>query len=351
LTSGDDRSSLRAPATAVDQGAHENWSGVKIGLTLLGFGPLLILLLLIVVIGLVTPNFLKPVNLGNILSQTAVIAIVAMGQQLVILTRGIDLSVGSNLALSTVIGGLVFQQVDSAILVILAMIATGALIGAINGSVFVYGRLPHPFIITLATLSICRGLALELAPGHTTMRGMPDAVAALGSTWTFGLPSSFYVVLGVALLLFVMAKFMVAGRWIYAVGGSPDAAKNMGIPVKKVLLAAYIVSGVCAGLGAVVLSGRTAAASPLYGNLLELDTIAAVIIGGASFLGGRGHLGHALIGAVLIGVIRNALNLLGVDVFWQMIVIGLVIVVAVEADVLRNHLEARARVLQAGRTQ
>jgi ribose transport system permease protein len=158
-------------------------------------------------------------------------------------------------------------------------------------------------------------------------------------------------VLGVALLLFVMAKFMVAGRWIYAVGGSPDAAKNMGIPVKKVLLAAYIISGVCAGLGAVVLSGRTAAASPLYGNLLELDTIAAVIIGGASFLGGRGHLGHALIGAVLIGVIRNALNLLGVDVFWQMIVIGLVIVVAVEADVLRNHLEARARVLQAGRAQ
>lgn len=351
MASGEDQSGLHAPTTAVDHGGHESWSGVKIGLTLLSFGPLLILFLLVVVIGLVTPNFLKPVNLGNILSQTAVIAIVAMGQQLVILTRGIDLSVGSNLALSTVIGGLVFQQVDSAFLVVLTMVATGALIGAINGSVFVYGRLPHPFIITLATLSICRGLALELAPGHTTMRGMPEAVAALGSNWTFGLPNSFFVVLGVALLLFVMAKFMVVGRWIYAVGGSPDAAKNMGIPVKKVLLSAYVISGVCAGLGAVVLSGRTAAASPLYGNLLELDTIAAVIIGGASFLGGRGHLGHALIGAVLIGVIRNALNLLGVDVFWQMIVIGLVIVVAVEADVLRNHLEARARVLQAGRAQ
>lgn len=328
---------------------QRRWTGVDLALALLGIGPLLILVLLVVVIGLVTPNFLKPVNLGNILSQTAVIAIVAMGQQLVILTRGIDLSVGSNLALATVIGGLTYQQIDSAPLVMLAMLVSGGLVGAINGTVFVYGRLPHPFIITLATLSICRGLALELAPGHTTMRGMPDAVSAIGNNWSLGLPNSFYVVAGVALLLFVLAKAMVAGRWIYAVGGSPEAAKSMGIPVKKVLLATYILSGLCAGIGAIVLSGRTAAASPLYGNLLELDTIAAVIIGGASFLGGRGHLFHALIGAVLIGVIRNALNLLGVDVFWQMIAIGLVIVVAVEADVLRNHLEARARVLQAGR--
>lgn len=340
-----------ALAEVGDQKIREGWSGVRIGLALLSVGPLLILALLVVFISLITPNFLKPVNLGNILSQTAVIAIVAMGQQLVILTRGIDLSVGANLALATVIGGLVFQQVDSAPLVMLAMLASGALVGAVNGVVYVYGRLPHPFIITLATLSICRGLALELAPGHTTMRGMPDAVSALGSSWTFGLPSSFYVVLGVALLLFVLARAMVAGRWIYAVGGSPEAAKSMGIPVRNVLLATYIISGLCAGIGAIVLSGRTAAASPLYGNLLELDTIAAVIIGGASFLGGRGHLGHALIGAVLIGVIRNALNLLGVDVFWQMIAIGLVIVVAVEADVLRNHLEARVRVIQAGRMQ
>jgi ribose transport system permease protein len=111
----------------------------------------------------------------------------------------------------------------------------------------------------------------------------------------------------------------------------------------------YVISGLCAGIGAVVLAGRTGAGSPLYGNLLELDSIAAVIIGGASFLGGRGHIGHALVGAVMIGVIRNALNLLGVEVFYQMIAIGVIVVVAVEADVLRNHLEARARVLQATR--
>jgi ribose transport system permease protein len=125
----------------------------------------------------------------------------------------------------------------------------------------------------------------------------------------------------------------------------------MGLPVRGVLISAYVISGLCAGVGGVVLAGRTGASSPLFGNLLELDTIAAVIIGGASFLGGRGHVGHALVGAVMIGVIRNALNLLNVDVFFQMIAIGLIIVVAVEADVLRNHLEGRARNIQAARTQ
>ena len=154
-----------------------------------------------------------------------------------------------------------------------------------------------------------------------------------------------------ALALLVMTRPMVWGRWTYAVGGDPKAAVEMGIPVKGVLVSMYVISGLCAGIGAVVLAGRTGAGSPLYGTLLELDSIAAVIIGGASFLGGRGHIGHALVGAVMIGVIRNALNLLGVEVFYQMIAIGVIVVVAVEADVLRNHLEARARVLQAVRAQ
>ncbi|ANY85361.1 ABC transporter permease (plasmid) [Microvirga ossetica] len=317
----------------------------------MSFGPLLILILLIAAISLLTPNFLKLGNLGNVVAQTAVIAIVAMGQQLVILTRGIDLSVGSNLALATVVGGLMFRVVDSAPLVILAMLLMGATVGAINGIVYVFGRLPHPFIITLATLIICRGLALELAIGHTTMRGMPDVITMIGGGSTFGLPNSFFVVLAVASVALVITKAMVWGRWIYAVGGAPEAALEMGIPTKGVLVSIYVISGLCAGIGAVVLAGRTAASSPLYGNLLELDTIAAVIIGGASFLGGRGHIGHALIGAVMIGIIRNALNLLGVDVFFQMIAVGLIIVIAVEADMLRNHLEARARVLQARRAQ
>jgi ribose transport system permease protein len=324
---------------------------ISLALRLLSVGPLLILIVLVAGISLLTTNFLKPVNISNILAQTAVIAIVAIGQHLVILTRGIDLSVGANLALATVVGGLVFRTVDSGLLVAMAILLTGAVVGAINGVVYVFGRLPHPFIITLATLSVCRGLALELAPGHTTMRGMPDWIVAVGGSEIFGVPSSFLVVLVVAGAALFMTKAMVWGRWIYAVGGDPEAAVEMGLPVRGVLISAYVISGLCAGVGGVVLAGRTGASSPLFGNLLELDTIAAVIIGGASFLGGRGHVGHALVGAVMIGVIRNALNLLNVDVFFQMIAIGLIIVVAVEADVLRNHLEGRARNIQAARTQ
>ncbi len=322
---------------------------LSLTLRLLSAGPTVILVALIVIISLLTPNFLKPINISNILAQTAVIAIVAIGQHLVILTRGIDLSVGANLALATVVGGLLYRYVDSAALVALAMIATGAAVGAVNGIVYVFGRLPHAFIITLATLSICRGLALELAVGHTTMRGMPDAIGAIGDSGGFGIPNSFFIVFGVVAIVFVMARYVVWGRWIYAVGGKPEAAVQMGIPIRGVLVSVYVISGMCAGIGAVVLAGRTEASSPLYGNLLELDTIAAVIIGGASFLGGRGHIGHALIGAVMIGVIRNALNLLNVNVYFQMIAIGLIIVMAVEADVLRNYLEGRMRVMQAAR--
>jgi len=343
--------SVSEEGEAALSGSGRGDTAISVWLRLLSVGPLLILAVLAIIISLLTPNFLKPINLSNILAQTAVIAIVAVGQYLVILTRGIDLSVGANLALATVIGGLVFRSVDSAPLVMLAMLLSGMTVGAVNGIVYVFGRLPHSFIITLATLSICRGLALELAPGHTTMRGMPDAITWIGGSSTFGVPNSFFVVFAVAALVFLMARAMVWGRWIYAVGGAPEAAIEMGIPVKGVLVSTFVISGLCAGIGAIVLAGRTAASSPLYGNLLELDTIAAVIIGGASFLGGRGNIGHALVGALMIGVIRNALNLNNVDVFFQMIAIGLIIVVAVEADVIRNRLEARARTIQAARAQ
>jgi ribose transport system permease protein len=341
----------RAPVALQSSAAPQAMRRLRVltlALGLLRIGPVLILLLLIVVLSLLTPVFFTPRNLGNILAQTAVIATVAMGQHLVILTRGIDLSVGSTLALASVVGALTYQSIDSSVLVILAMIATGAAVGAINGTVYVWGRLPHPFIITLATLSIAKGLALELAGGRA-IPGMPAAIRLIGHDTLGGLPVSAFIVAGVAAILFVLTRFVVWGRWVYAVGGNPEAARRTGIPVASVLIATYILCGVTAGIGAVILAGRTDAGSPLFGNLLELDTIAAVIIGGASFLGGRGHLGHALIGAAMIGVIRNALNLLAVDVFFQLIVIGVVIVLAVEADVLRNYLEGRFRVLQTAR--
>ncbi len=330
--------------------SHHTSLRLSLGLRLLSVGPVLILLVLVVILGFLSPYFLTTRNLGNILAQTAVISVVAMGQHLVILTRGIDLSVGSNLALASVVGALAFHAGAPGSLVILAMVASGAAVGATNGLFYVFGRLPHPFIITLATLSIAKGLALQLADGRA-IPGMPPSIQALGGEAIWGLPGSVFVVAGVAVVLLVVAKTMVWGRWIYAVGGRPDAASRMGIPVSWVLVSTYVISGACAGIGAVLIAGRTDAGSPLFGNLLELDTIAAVIIGGASFLGGRGHLGHALIGAIMIGVIRNALNLLNVGIFFQLIVIGVVIVIAVEADVLRNYLEGRVRVAQAGTSQ
>lgn len=316
-------------------------SGPELWLRLLSIGPVLILVLIVVTLGFLSPYFLTTRNISNVLAQTAVITVVALGQHLVILTRGIDLSVGSNLALSSVVGALAFHAGASGPVVIAAILACGTAVGLTNGIVYVYGRLPHPFIITLATLSIAKGLALQLAGGRA-LPGMPDAIRSLNADW-FGLPGSVFVVAGVVAIFFVMTKTMVWGRWMYAVGGMPDAAKRMGIPVAGVLVSAYAISGLCAGIGAVLMAARTDAGSPLFGNLLELDTIAAVIIGGASFLGGRGHIGHAIIGALMIGVIRNALNLLNVDIFYQLIVIGVVIVLAVEADVLRSFLERRMR--------
>jgi ribose transport system permease protein len=313
---------------------------------MLGAGAVLILFGLVLVLSFLSPYFLSPRNLGNILAQTAVICVVAMGQHLVILTKGIDLSVGSNLALASVLGALSFHAGASALMVVAVMAAAGAAVGAVNGLFYVYGRLPHPFIITLATLSISKGIALQLADGRA-IPGMPPAIRSLGQEAFAGLPGLVFVVAGVAGLMFILTQSTVWGRWMYAVGGRADAAVRMGIPVSVVLVSTYVISGTCAGIGAVLLAGRTDAGSPLFGNLLELDTIAAVIIGGASFLGGRGHIGHALIGAIMIRVIRNALNLMNVGVFYQLIVIGVVIVAAVEADVLRNHLESRMRVLRA----
>ena len=327
-----------------------NYHFINLALACLRFGPALILLILAMTLGLSSPYFFTGRNLANVLAQTAAIAVLAMGQYLVILTRGIDLSVGSVLALSSVVGALVYREVHLGACVIATMIATGVAAGFVNGFVYVWGRLPHPFIITLATLSIAKGLALELA-GGAALPGMPGVILFLGGGSICGVPASAFVAGGLAVVLAYGSRCVVWGRWIYAVGGNPDAASQVGIPVKGVLLSVYMISGAAAGIGAVLISGRTAAGSPLFGNLAELDSIAAVIIGGASFLGGRGHIGNALTGALMIGVIRNALNLLNVDIFFQLIAIGVIIVFAVEGDVLRARLEERFRVIQSMRVK
>ena len=319
---------------------------LRIALAVIRLGPVLILLGLIVAMTFLSDVFLTTGNVGNVLSQTAVIAVLAVGQLLVILTRGIDLSVGSNLALASVVGAIAFEHGHGGVVVILIMLASGAAVGFVNGAGYVWGRLPHPFIITLATLSIARGLALRLSGGQPK-RGMPEIIRTIGGGSVGWVPYSAFLVAAIAVLVAVVLSRLVWGRWIYATGGNPEAGRRTGIPVPSVLISVYVLCGLLAGVAAIITSGRLNAGSPTAGSLAELDSIAAVIIGGASFLGGRGTVANALVGALMIGVIRNGMNLQNVDAFLQPIVIGVVIVLAVESDVLRARLEERFRVLQA----
>ena len=335
-------------APAVEQTVERRYRLLQLSLLGLRAGPALILLLLVVVVSLTTPVFFTSRNIGNVFSQTAVIAVLALGQLLVIVSRGIDLSVGSTVALSGVVGAIVYLHVHSTLLVVLAVLGTGLAVGLCNGLVFVLGRIPHPFIVTLASLSIVRGIALWAAHG-TLIPGMPHAVDTLGGGAIGWLPYSFFVVVGLALLAVAGTVYLVWGRWLYAVGGNPDAARRAGIPVGRVLVTVYAISGLAAGVGGLLTAGLIDSGSPTAGDLAELDSIAAVIIGGAAFAGGRGNVGNALVGAFTIGVIRNALNLHNVNAFYQLMAIGVVVLLAVEADVIRGSVETRVRLARAER--
>jgi ribose transport system permease protein len=334
------------PRGASDDRQQRRFRLLRVALGVIRLGPVLMLVGLVLAMTLLSPVFFTTGNATNVLAQSAAIAVLAIGQLLVILTRGIDLSVGSTLALASVLGAVVFSHGTSAVVVIAVMLAAGAAVGFVNGGVYVWGRLPHPFIITLATLSIARGLALQISGGQP-QRGVPSVVRTIGNSSFHWVPYSAFLVVGIALLVAAVLARMVWGRWIYATGGNPEAARRTGIPVRSVLISVYLLCGLLAGVAGIITSGRLNAGSPTSGNLAELDSIAAVIIGGASFLGGRGNVANALIGALMIGVIRNGMNLLNVDAFLQPIVIGVVIVLAVESDVLRGRLEERFRVIQA----
>ena len=329
--------------------------GLTVALAAMRLGPVMILVLLVVVLSVLSDVFLSFENVGNVLKQSAVICVLALGQLLVIVTRGIDLSVGANLSLSAVVGAIVWRDHGSATLAVLAALATGSLVGVINGVIYVKGRLPHPFIPTLAMLSAASGLALLLSHNET-IQGAPPIVNTVGTgriSWIPGggeigwFPVATLVVLGVAMLVTLVTRGLVWGRWIYAVGGNPEAAVRTGIPVGSVLISVYVVCGLLAGVAALLMMGKGNAGSPTSGALAELDAIAAVIIGGASFLGGRGTVLNAITGALVIAVMRNGLNLLGIEPSWQYMATGAVIVIAVELDVVRGRLESRFRSLQA----
>ena len=300
------------------------------------------LALLVLVVSLTTPVFFTTRNFGNLLSQTAVIAVLALGQLLVIISRGIDLSVGSTVALSGVVAAIVFQHTHSTVLVILAGLGTGLAVGMANGLLIVICRAPYSFIVTLPTLGIVSGVASEIS-GGSLVTGEPSLVNTLGGDSLGWLPYSAFVVLGAAVLVWIVTTQVVWGRWLYAIGDSPEAARRAGIPIGRMRIFVFMISGLAAGIGGLLTAGLLDGGSPNAGTNYELDAIAAVIIGGATFQGGRGGVTNALIGAFTLGVIEIALNLNNVDSFIQLIVIGVVVLIAVQGDVVRRHIEARVR--------
>jgi ribose transport system permease protein len=306
------------------------------------FGPLLGLLILCAILGGLSPNFLTFDNLINVFRQSAVNALVALGQLLVIITAGIDLSVGSVLGLSCVLAALMLKAGVPPAIAVLGALAIGAALGSVNGLLLTKLRLPHPFIPTLGMMNVARGLALVISGGFPISE-LPAGFRFWGAGSVLWIPAPVVLVIFFYVLFHVFLTRTTPGRDIYAIGGNPQAAMLSGVPVDARLIMVYTLSGLMAGAASVVLAGRMNSGFPLAGTGAELDSIAAVIIGGASFFGGVGTVGGTLVGALIMAVLRNGLNLLDVSASWQTVVIGLVIVGAVLVDVIRKRAAEKGR--------
>lgn len=300
------------------------------------FGPLLGLLILCTVLGIASDRFLTLDNLINVFRQSAVNALLSLGQLAVIITAGIDLSVGSLLGLTCVLVAILLKIGLPPAVSIVAALAIGSGLGSINGILLTKLRLPHPFIPTLGMMNVARGLALVISGGFPISE-LPPRFRFWGAGSLAGIPSPVIVVILFCVAFHLFLTRTTVGRDIYAIGGNKQAALLSGVPVDARLILVYALSGLTAGAGAIILAGRMNSGFPLAGVGGELDAIAAVIIGGASFFGGVGTVGGTLVGALIMGVLRNGLNLLDVSASWQTVVIGIVIVVAVWVDVLRQR--------------
>jgi ribose/xylose/arabinose/galactoside ABC-type transport system permease subunit len=309
------------------------------------YGILIIVVVMAAALSFLQPQyFLSAQNVTNIVRQIGMNALLALGMYLVILTAGIDLSVGSVMALAIMLLAMADQAGWPWPIVILIGPAVGTLIGLINGLGITLLRLPHPFIMTLGTLNTVRGICYLVSDGHP-VSGISDPVRFIGIA---DIPLPFggeFAVIPVSAILLLVCYFGVAiflqrvslGRHIFAVGGNPQAARVSGINVDGVLLFVYATSGFFAGLAALLMAGRTGSGYPNLGIGAELDAIAAVIIGGASFFGGRGTVLGVFAGVLVMGLLRNGLNLMDISAFWQQTLIGIVILLAVWIDVLRRR--------------
>ncbi|MES1040686.1 MULTISPECIES: ABC transporter permease [Peribacillus] len=296
------------------------------------FGPLLALVLLFIVITVLNPSFMEPNNILNLLRQTSINALIAFGMTFIILTGGIDLSVGSILALSSALmAGMMVSGLDP-ILAILIGILLGAIMGVINGILVSKGKMA-PFIVTLATMTIFRGLTLVYTDGKP-ITGIGDSVMfqMLGRGYFLGVPVPAVVMVIAFFILWFLLHKTSFGRKTYAIGGNERASRISGIKVDRVKVAIYGLAGTMAAIAGAILTSRLNSAQPTAGQSYEMDAIAAVVLGGTSLSGGKGRLFGTLVGVLIIGTLNNGMNLLGVSSFYQQVVKGAVILIAVLLD-------------------
>ncbi|MHA6616098.1 ABC transporter permease [Pseudonocardia sp. DLS-67] len=307
-----------------------------------GVSGLPVLVLLALALSLATDTFLTGTNLDNLGRQVSIFAIIAIGQLLVILTAGIDLSVGSVVGLSGVISASVVFEATAGgqvVLAVLLALLAGAVVGAVNGVLVAVFRMPA-FIVTLAGLGIARGATL-LITGGRTVQPLPPAFQDIAGGTTLGIANLIWIMLIVAAAVAFALRRTVWGRYVYAVGSNAESARLSGVPVRPVLVSVYAISGLLAGLGGILLASRLGNGVPTSGTGYELQAIAACVIGGASLFGARGTAVGALLGAVIVGLLNNGGTLLGIDPFWLQIAIGVLILVAVGLDQLNARRAAR----------
>lgn len=311
-------------------------------------GTLLALVVLCVLLAIASPNFLKFDNIMSILKQTTFNALVAVGMLLCLITAGIDLSVGANaIFCSCVMGMMVQKGMTNGWLMLIVAVVVGTLVGWINGMLLTRLHLPHPFVSTLGMKNVLWGSAL-LVTNSQMVSNFPKEVTWLGSATVQGFPIGFILVLLLYVGMHIFLTRTALGRSIYCVGGNPEAARLSGIHSANVLTFCYTFSGLMAALAGIVIVGRTgicngtAAIQPY-----DTDAIAACIIGGASFMGGKGTMAGTMVGALIIGVLRNGFSLLSFSSALQNVVLGLVIILAVFMDVTRERMEAKARRMAA----
>jgi ribose transport system permease protein len=304
--------------------------------------PIVVALLAVcVAMSLLNDSFLTTSNLTNVLTQAAVVGIAAVGGTFVIITGGIDLSVGSNVALAGMVAATWVNGGLSGALGVLVCVVFASLVGAFNGFSVVWLRLA-PFIVTLAVLGMGRGLTLQISQGQSVY-ALPDSLTWLGGGDLGGVPVPIFLMLLAFLVGHLLLTRTTLGHKVYAVGGNREAARLSGIRDRNVLFAVYLIAGVCAGVAAIVLVGRLGSATPTAATGLELQVIAAIVIGGTSLFGGKGSMIGTLVGVLLISVINNGLTLLNVSPFWVQFMQGCLIFVAVLLDSFNSRRLRRTR--------